>query len=235
MYPQTNSNNILKKRLLALAAVIVVFLIGYVVATVVKDSSFRVINTTPATSMVASDSPFFNIQFNRNLKANNLKVSANPNIVSSYRVSGSFVYINLAIPLNTNTKYTISVSGIVDSSGQKLGKQLFTFTPQLIPVQDFPKNQQQALLERQVQYDQQHNNPITNYLPHITPGFTLSYTYETINNKQQLILLADLFIPQAQAGNVAATNNQEKQEVISYIQSLKFNPNNYQIQYKDVF
>jgi len=234
MYPQTNSNNIFKKRLLALAVLIVVLLVGYAVYGVIKDSTFRVINTNPPVSDVASVAPFFNIQFNRNLKVNGLKVTANPNIITSYRVSGSFIYIDLQVPLNTNTKYTISVSGIVDSEDQKLANQLFSFTPQYVPPQDLSSAQRQALLKQQVNYNQQHNNPILEYLPHTTPDFTLNYTYTKVNNKQQLVLIAQLFIPQAQANNITATANQEEQEVISYIQSLNLNPNNYQIQYKDV-
>ncbi len=234
MYPQTNASNLFKKRLLAIAVLIVVLLVGYSVYIVIKDSTFRVVNTNPPTNDVASVSPFFNIQFNRNLKANDLKITASPNIISSYRVSGSFVYINLQTPLNTNTKYTISVSGIIDSKGQKLTNQLFSFTPRYVPTQDLSNAQRQALLKKQLKYNQQHSNPIVKYLPHTTPDFTLNYSYQTVNNSQQLVLIAELFIPQAQANNITATANQEKQDVVSYIQSLGLNPNNYQIQYKNI-
>lgn len=235
MYPQTNPKNLFNKRLLALLALVIAFLLAYGIYLTIENSVFHVVSTNPSTNSVATVSPFFNIYFNRDLKPGGIKISSMPNIISSYHVVDKVIYIKLITPLRSANKYTITLNSIRDSEGDQLGQQSLSFTPQYIPSQNLPYDQRQALLKNQVRYNEQHSNPIVKHLPHSTPDFNLTYGYQTINNQQHLVLNAELFIPQAQANNISATAAQDQQEILQYIQSLNLNPSSYTIHYKNIF
>lgn len=231
MYPQTNKT--ILRRILIAAVVVVVLILASVGFLVKKSEEFHVVSTNPTVSSFATVSPFFNVYTNRELSGRGITVLSEPNIVASYSVRGKAIYIKIKPPLSSSRSYSITINGIADVGGKKLSPQIYTLSPQLVPSQDLPKDQRQALLRTQIQYNKKRSNPITTHLPYDTPNFNLGYGYVTVNGQQNLVLTAQLLIPQAFANNPQATESQDKQDINSYISSLGLNPANYTIQYSE--
>lgn len=142
-------------------------LIGLVVGLVVVcfitymgylSTKFHVVSTDPRANNVAAVSPFFKINFNRDLNDKGLAISAMPNIVSTYSVSGKMIIIELTTPLDLKKKYTITVSNISDTKGETIARKVFAFTPNNIPGTALSKDQQQAILQKQAIHPPSRNN-----------------------------------------------------------------------------
>jgi len=151
MYPQTK---IRKQLLLLLTAIILVF-VGY---EVYFSTTFHLVSTNPSTHSVATASPFFKINFNRPLVNSGLRISASPNIISSYSLSGKTIDIVLKTPLNQDQAYTISLNNVSDTNGKTIASKVFSFKPKYIASQDLPADQRQALLKVQTQHTPSRNN-----------------------------------------------------------------------------
>jgi len=221
-----NNDNQNFKRITILAGSIIILLVLFIVFQLISLEKFHVVSTDPTTNQVSNAVPFFKVNFNKSLLASALTITSSPSITKDYSISGKTLNITLA-PLTVNQAYTISIKSITDTSQKTLSNLVFRFTAKSIYPTDLPKDQQQAILKNQDNYSSPANDPIFKNLPHQT----LSYTLTGQISSSQLLLNAQLFVSQAEMGDESAAVAQDKQEVVSYIQSLGLNPSNYTIVY----
>jgi hypothetical protein len=116
---------------------------------VIVNSKFHVTGTNPGTAKVATISPFFKVNFNKNLSKANLSVSSEPSIIKSYDVDGKVLVINLNTPLIDGKPYNVTIKSIQDTDSDVLTDKKFDFVPQIISAQDLPKDQADAILKAQ--------------------------------------------------------------------------------------
>lgn len=128
---------------------VVVLIISVVGYYIIINLHFRVVSTNPGVNNVATISPFFKINFDRQLSSNGVDISSNPSIIKSYYVSGKVLTINLISPLDSKKQYVITLKKISDLKNEQIKDRQFTFTPSVIQSQDLPKDQAAALLKQQ--------------------------------------------------------------------------------------
>src|SRR5579864_6420438 len=119
-----------RKLLLLLVIIILVVIAGWFIYNAL---TFRVTGTDPGTRSVATVSPFFKINFNKALSSQNLSITANPNIINSFSVSGHSLEIDLNFPLKGNQTDTITIGKIFSVSGKEIINKSFSFQPAYIP------------------------------------------------------------------------------------------------------
>jgi hypothetical protein len=221
--------------IIQLAIILVLFVFATTAYNIYKDHQFRVVSTNPSTRNVATATPFFKVIFNRQLSKDNLSVSSNPAIISSYSINGDELDMNLNTPTDSNTTYNITINSISAADGKTLTDKNFKFQPKQVNSQDLPQDQQQALLKNQTQYLQQRQDPIIAYLPYGTLDFNLNYHFINQSTNSKIILDAQLQLaPGLSGAQATATTNQYKQEVTDYIKSKGLNPASYTIEYQVV-
>lgn len=174
MDPQTSRRKL--KAAIALIVIVILLFVGFEGYSL---SRFHVVSTNPATDSVSTLSPFFKINFNKQLVSGSGSLSTD-GIVTSIKYSAKTLTLNLSYPLKTNKTYTITINKISDSSGDILNNLNFTFVANNIPYASLPKDEQNALLANQDHYTQ--------------PGVNINYinTDDLINNGMsttQLVLL----------------------------------------------
>ncbi len=135
----------LKPAVVGVVAVVLIF-IGY---RIYLSSHFRVVNTNPNTRSVATISPFLKINFNRQLSGKNLSVTSSYSVISSYKVEGKTLVINLKVPMASGYEYYIKVNYVSDMAGDVMRDKTFRFTPKKISSKNLPEDQRQALLNIQ--------------------------------------------------------------------------------------
>ena len=144
---------------------------------------FHIVSTNPKTNNVASVSPFLEINFNHTLSPKGLSVSSQPSIIDTYVVKGKVLDLILKSPLATSTTYTISLTDISDSNGNKLSKAL-SFKPKDLSYNQLSKQQQQALLQQQTTHPQsKNNNSFLGFDDFLTYGITTTQ----LNSLEQII------------------------------------------------
>ena len=215
---------------LALYGLVIITLL-LIIFGFIKAQKFHVVSTNPPVNAVSSVAPFFKINFNKTLIASSVKISSYPNVIGSYTVDGktidvSLLSLNLAVPYRINVVYAESTNHAV------IKNQVFYFVTKDISANDLPKDQQQAILKNQQVYPTVESDPIIKDLPHATLNYTLTaHIIKEVNNQSKLVLEAQIQLSQADNGNQAAAVANYKQQIISYIQSLGLDPNNYTIDY----
>jgi hypothetical protein len=229
-----NFNLLQKVKTSWIVTVLIVLLATYVGFSIYQNFRFRLVDTNPSSSEVATISPFFKLNFNKQLDAKSVSLTVTDGFMSGrYSISGKTITLPLASRLDTNTTYTVNLKSVSSVNGKTIVNRIFHIKPQLLQFSDLPEDQQQALLNRQ---DRSTNSaasdPIIGYLPHTTPDFTLSALISGDDaNQSHLSLEATLYLSQADSGDPDAAIGMYKQEVIDYITSLKLDPNKYTINY----
>ena len=167
-----------KIKYIVLAAAVFLFIL---IVVIIRNSlNFKLVNTNPSSNSVATVSPFFDINFNKDLSSKVL-VTSSPQSISSYKVAGKSIDIELNIPLTPNQKYLIKVSDIYSSSGRYIKPLYFYFTPKSVEGDNLPADQTQALLNQQEQYNQEiEGNALLALLPFNGPNFEYRVSY-TVN------------------------------------------------------
>lgn len=220
MDPQNSSGKNVT-RLLGLVLVIALVLVGYFVY---RSAAFHVVGTNPSTRKVPTVATYFDINFNKALDSKGVSLSSTPNIISSYKVTGKVIKISLDTAtmgtLKTGQLYEIVVHQISDTGGQELKNLTFSFKPVSVPASDLSKNQQQALLKQQTQYNTAASDPLIQKLPFDGPGleYEISYTVQYDPKPQYTV-------------TITSPTLQGQEDAIAWIKSLGVNPSNYIIEY----
>ena len=214
-----------------LALAVVLFIVS-----VSRNHGFRVTNTDPSTSNVATVSPMFTIYFSEALSTTGASVTASPNVIRSYTISGSDIAIKLNYPMSDGQKYTVTIS-VHSKTGAALTKKEITFKASLKASSKLTAQQQQQLLNDQDKYPAIDNDPLLLHLPYTTLDFGLTGDAVTVSKGKQVVeVIANIYMSQAdmEAPNVPDPSivAQRKQEVIDYITSLGVDPANYNITYQ---
>jgi hypothetical protein len=118
---------------------------------------FHIVNTNPSVHKVATVSPFFKINFNKQLSNDGLSVSTSQ-VVSSYVVSNKTLVFNLKTPMSSITTYSITINKIFDTNGNQIANQTFTFKPKVIDFKDLPEDQKQASIQLQAAHPSSKGN-----------------------------------------------------------------------------
>ncbi|HUA13584.1 MAG TPA: hypothetical protein VL989_03735 [Candidatus Sulfotelmatobacter sp.] len=153
------------KRTVLVLVVIVLAVIGF---SVFKNIGFRISGVEPDTSNFASISPFMKISFNRTLSSKGLVLSSSYSIISSYKVSGSDLFVDLKVPLTAGYPYYVKVVRVQDTKGNVLKNQTISFTPKNIAFQNLSPDQQRALLETQAKKPDSKANITYNNFDYLT-------------------------------------------------------------------
>lgn len=135
----------LDKRILLVVIALGVLMFGSLAYQLFLSFHFHVVSTNPNTKQVGSISPFFRVNFNKTLSNDNLSVTSNPDAISSYKVSGKTLDIDLANPLTVDKTYTITIESISAKDGSRITNKSFTFKAQDIDFEDLPQDQQDAI------------------------------------------------------------------------------------------
>jgi len=207
------------RRLAMVVGLLIILAIGL---TVHRSATFRFVGTDPNINAVATTSPFFKINFSKNL-GKGVVVTTNPlSLMASYQVSGSSVIVLLNSPLEANHQYRINVANISDVKGQRLANRSFVFSARNIAFNNLPADQKKALLSIQSRYNQViQGDKLVQLLPFTSGGneYRVSYTVNYINQQPKLTII------------ITAPTQQRQAEAINWIKEVGFNPNKYTIQY----
>jgi len=227
MQPQPNQKSIII-RLLAVVVVLLLIVAGY---AVYKDSQFREIGSSPALGNMNIYTSSVSLDFSRQLSGSGASVSISPNILKSSVESGKSLTLQLKFPSTQDQTYTITIHSIAAADGSKLHNLTLSFKPKYATISDLPKPQQKQIVSNQDKNQGPSQDPIMQYLPHNTIDYALTGLISEQGTKSVLTLQATLYISEAGMSDEQTAIAQEKQEVISYIQSLGLNPANYTIDY----
>jgi len=196
----------IKYTILALALLVVIW-IGFTIKNIL---AFHVVSTNPLSSNVTDISPFFDVIFNKDL-SNRVLVTSSLPAVESFKVQGKELVIQLNVPLNPKQKYVIIISNIYAKSGQYISPQQYSFTPKAVNNNTLPKDQSQALLNKEKQYDQSiEANKLVQLLPFIGPGFEyrIDYTVDYSSGADIPIIEITGSTPQAQQDGLSWIKSQ---------------------------
>jgi hypothetical protein len=176
--------------------------------------TFHVVSINPSLSDINSITPYIDINFNDTLKQK-ISISSDPNIIKSYAISGKRIRLYFNLPLNSNSKYTISLSSVTDQNNHKLNLS-YSFTP-IFKVNNLSKQENQYLLNQQVQYNQASlNNQLMAILPFTSPNNAYEVNYRNVNG---FVII------------VTAQGEPNQQAALAWLKAEGYNINNYHIQY----
>ncbi|HSX36565.1 MAG TPA: Ig-like domain-containing protein [Patescibacteria group bacterium] len=205
--------------LVALVAAILLVWAGYFIY---NSFTFRLTGTNPGVNNVATISPFFKINFNKNLSPRGLSVSASPDVIDSYSINGSAITVLLKTPLDSSQTYTLKVHGIASTGGKTLPGHSFSFKPRYLPSSQLPKDQQQALQNIQQQYNQTiQSDTLIQLLPFTSGGNEFNISYQVAYKSQKPIVTV----------TITAPSSQGQTDALAWIKSIGADPNKYTIQY----
>lgn len=184
--------------------------------------TFRITGTNPSTSSVATITPFFNINFNKKLDSKKITLSSSPDIISSYSVKGNSLDILLTTPMSSSQVYTINLGQIYSAGGKKILGKSFRFQPTYMTESQLPKDQQQAILSSQQEYNNViKNNGLLKFLPFVGGGLSFKVDYRITYEVNQPYITITITSPSTTG----------RQEALAWIRSLGYNPSKYNIQY----
>jgi len=229
MQPATN----LLAKYKGLLILALLLLVGWGAWLLYQSMHFRIVGTDPATNKVSVIAPYLKIHFNRELTESGLNVSAEPNIIESYKVSGKTIDILLTQNLEADKEYTVTIASVTSTNGETLTNQVLRFTAKDIPFEDLPEEQQKAVVNAQSRFTEVQSDPILEHIPYGTLNFRLSPLFENDKDGNQILILeADILLSAADVRiDKAAAVNQYKAELRAYIRSLDLDPAKYQIRY----
>ena len=203
-----------------------------------KVEQFNVAGTNPTLNNISSITPFLKVNFNETVATKSISISGSGGIVKSYNAKGDTVTVLLQ-NMQKGTSYTITIHSTKSTWGGTVQNKILTLkTNNVAYAYELPKDQQKFLLNKQqAARPADISDPILAHLPYTTVDYNLSALITTnTNNQPQLVIQAQLTIFPGNLvnGSEADTIASHKQEVVSYIKSLKLNPANYNIQYQVV-
>jgi hypothetical protein len=134
------------KMILLIVAVLLICGAGYLIYV---SSKFHIVSTNPNTGSVASVSPFFKVNFSKQLSSKGFNVTSSPSITENPTVNGKTMSMDLDGPLDTTQTYTITINNVSDISGHVISSKTFVFSPKYIAAEDLPKDQAAYLLKQQ--------------------------------------------------------------------------------------
>ncbi len=143
--PFDGYHKLIRPAIVCVVAITLLF-IGY---QIYLSRHFRVVNTNPKTGNVATVSPFLKINFNRQLSSKDLSVTSSYSVISSYKVEGKTLVVNLKVPMTAGYEYYIKINHIDDVKGDVITNRMLRFAPKKISSKDLPEDQKQALLKTQ--------------------------------------------------------------------------------------
>ncbi len=173
MYPtDTNPINVPRKFLKFVLVGVAILLLLWAAFAMYTANKFHVVSTNPNINDMATVTPFFKINFNKQLSKSGVSISSSPSIISSYAISGKQLILNLDTPTITNTHYTITVHSIHDQQNVYLHNLVFPFTPTYIAYSELPTDQRNALLKEQLNSPFGHTATFTGTSALINNGLT---------------------------------------------------------------
>lgn len=131
-----------KKPFIILAAGLVFLLVVLALFMLGKPSTkhtntpaeFSMTGTSPSGYGITTQVTTLAVNFNRQLSSVKPSVTSNPSIISSTSVSGKTLTISFTPDkLTKNTRYSITIASISDTTGQRLTNQKLVFTPAFQP------------------------------------------------------------------------------------------------------
>lgn len=219
------------KQLLILGGTLVVLgVVGWFIYNTVV---FREIGTSPAKNHVSYLSPYFSIQFNHELKNQEVEVSISPNTVYEAVVHGSSLFIYFDA-LTVDTFYTITLDEIADTQGKKITNLQYSFMAQGIPYSELSSAEQNEIIKRQDSPTIENSDPIMTYLPYSTLNYNLKGVVVSGGDTSEGTVQVDaeiiLYNSDINTGKDSAVAKY-KQEIKSYFTTNNINPEEYIINY----
>lgn len=177
-------------------AVVMLIIFALLAWMVVQSFHFRVVSTSPRSNNTSNISPFITINFNRDLSNKSLSITSNPSIITTTKIEGKKLVLNLnapSAPLDTNKTYTITIKNITSTKGESLTNKIISFKPKVLDQSKIPKDQAKALLNRQAQPQPNTKLTFTGEDELINQGFTfdqisaLEQTFRTFAPKAKAV------------------------------------------------
>lgn len=215
------NNNVVAARRAFLIVIIVCLVVGLGYA-IYNSLVFRLVSTSPSTSNVAVVTPFFKVNFNKQLRSRSVKVSGSTGLVASYSTQGSTLTILFNQPLELTKHYSLVVRDIVASNGQTLPNKTFSFLAKNIATSNLPADQRAALNTQQQQYDEAiSGDPLVQLLPFQGGGGEFTVDYKVSYVKQRVVPIII----------VTSSTTQGQQDALAWMKQVGVDPTKYQIQY----
>jgi hypothetical protein len=207
-----------------------------VIVTVINIVSmrFHLTGTTPHAKDFTPNTPLVTFNFNRPLDANATSTPvADQNIILSSKVDGKNIQVKLNFPTNANKTYTITIANVQAADGTKLSNIKFTFKPKDVPYEQQSKQQQQALINAQDQYQDIHDDPLLLHLPYSTLSYTAEGAIAKVNGKDTVQVTVNIMLDASEVsdGGQDQAIAKHKQEFVNYVKSLGIDPSKYTISY----
>lgn len=234
-YPTKQPMTLLRAKNLITCIVVLVVVFGLIglAQTYYNDHNFSIVSTNPVTANVPSQSPYFEITFNRPLVSTSAEVASNPNIISGApSINGKTLDITLNNVMSPNKTYTITIVHLSAQNGLVMSNKSVSFVAKNVTWNNLPQGMQQKLLDRQRAGETFKVNPVFNYIPYNTLDYQITGTIT--DNK--VALQIQLLIPPSDTGSAAtAKAAQDQQEALAYLQSKGFNSSEFTITYQTLY
>ena len=212
-----NNNIVIPKKIKAMIAIFLIIFIGLGIINMIDYYSFHLDNVSPPVDNISNVSPFVDFNFNNELKNNNISISSNPNIISSYKVYGKTLRIYFNNILSTKKQYLITINRIYNTNNSGLKNIKINFRPVYNP-QGLTPSQSQYVLKAQAQGEAQNANAgLESILPFVSPNGDFEVSYSNTNNNFILI--------------ITAQGNSNQQEAIDWLSGNGFSIQGLNVQY----
>lgn len=230
---QSNTRN----RIIVVISTGFILLFGLAVYQFLQNTRFRVVKTVPDISgTVSTSTNGFKLVFNRQLDANQdyMKTVNDPEKhVRSIKTEGNQLIVITQQNLE-DKKYKFEIKNIRAGDGSSIPSVKFDYNARYKAYNKLLK-EHQKLIET-IAHEPAVTLPILPYLPHSTLNYKLDVVYDDEEESGAIgkpVLSAKIFLSGSDVridreGAIA----RYKQEVLDYIKSLGFNPNDYTIFYE---
>ncbi len=145
-------NAVFKRRLKQLSGTLVAVILVIIGWAIYYNQTFHIVSTNPSEGDVATVSPYFKINFNKNLSTKNINISENPQL-GRYKINGKTLTINIENIMSQNNTYTITIGYISDTSNQAIKNSTISFKPIYQLPNDLSQSQTNQILQNQTKAD----------------------------------------------------------------------------------
>lgn len=231
-------NRITKKQFIFTGLALI---IGTLLLALMTSLQFKMTSTDPSIGQVSVLAPYIDINFNKSLRAGDVKVtSPRSDIISTHSINDKTIRVEFKPQsLKLNQTYNLLIEDITSVNNKKIDKLALTFKARDIAFEQLSPGQKAFILTRQDAPNKFRDDPVFQHLPYGTLNYSLTAVIEDQGSdsdaEPRVIIQAKLLLSAADAksdreGSIA----RYKEEVVQYLKSVGIDPAAYVIDYRVV-
>jgi len=183
--------------IIAIVSIILVF-IGIVLFIFYRENfeSFKLISTSPDTKeSIPTSTSSIVLKFNKEIDSNKISIkniTSNSNVVRNVSSSGKTITLNLS-PLVVDKKYNINIDKVIAKNGDEIKDIKLDFFAKYVPYNKLTEEErQQGVQDTDPAIS---NSSIRNFLPQVTPNYTLvgGKIFFSNGDSKDIVQVKDIF------------------------------------------